>query len=414
MSKASLTRFITEVLQQEVTKITEPKRSGLPLDQLGLKPRGGVHNIITVYNQATPEEKEYWSKWYHNAKSDVEDLARDYGLPFPVVAAIVAVLSPGNKWTSNLTAASRLITGSDKVNSYPRQILRAKEILKTGDTSLVSGPKVTVFFNSLMNPKMVEKDMVLDGHAINIWRGQKLNLKGISTPGGKERSEMVRDYHTAAEQLGVPVQAVQAVTWYIWKYTGKSAPLEAPRGIYDVSGLKKTAPSNDVALAEVNAVGAGAIVGSGMGNGGTESSKKLLWSGDQPLKEGWYGRKSDDHIPTEEPGFFYHATNEDGLYGIIETGMMETHPPDYGTDQEEWPDGSVENRSYFGTSLQHVEPFFPENGKPTLLRIPQTAARFKKERVTGDIYTRDEIPASAFQVWSLKRGVWLPLGEIRQ
>jgi hypothetical protein len=38
-------------------------------------------------------------------------------------------------------------------------------------------------------------------------------------------------------------------------------------------------------LDEVNAVGAGLIVGSGMGNGGTDSSKRLMWSGDEPLKE---------------------------------------------------------------------------------------------------------------------------------
>jgi hypothetical protein len=34
---------------------------------------------------------------------------------------------------------------------------------------------------------------------------------------------MVADYQKAAEELGVPVQAVQATTWYIWKYTWKTA-----------------------------------------------------------------------------------------------------------------------------------------------------------------------------------------------
>jgi hypothetical protein len=38
---------------------------------------------------------------------------------------------------------------------------------------------------------------------------------------------MLSDYMVAAEQLGVPVQSVQAVTWYIWKYTDKS-PSEMP------------------------------------------------------------------------------------------------------------------------------------------------------------------------------------------
>jgi hypothetical protein len=89
----------------------------------------------------------------------------------------------------------------------------------------------------------------------------------------------------AAKELGVPVQAVQAVTWYIWKYTGKTAPLEAPTGVYDVSQFVNAQPANDISLDEVNAIGAGGIVGAGIGNGGTDASKKLLWSGDEPLKE---------------------------------------------------------------------------------------------------------------------------------
>lgn len=288
MSRALLLRFIYEVIQQEASKITEPKRSGLSVDQLGLKPHGGVENIIKVYNQATPEEKDYWGRWYHNAKSDVEDLARQFSLPFPVVAGIVAVLSPGNKWSMNLFAAQKLLQGQTKINAYPRQVQRAQRILETGDTGLVSGPKVTVFFNSLMNPKLVEKDMVLDGHAINIWRGEKVTLKGLSTPNAKERAQMIQDYQMAANELGVPVQAVQAVTWYIWKYTGKTPPLEAPTGVYDVSKFKNVQPANDISLDEVNAIGAGGIVGAGMGNGGTDASKKLMWSGDQSLKEMFY------------------------------------------------------------------------------------------------------------------------------
>ena len=413
MSDTPLLSFIYEIIQQEVSKITEPKRSGLSLDQLGLESHGGVKNIIKVYNQATPEEKDYWGRWYHNAKTDVQELAVQFNLPFPVVAGIVAVLSPGNKWSMNLLAAEKLLQGQPKINAYPRQVQRAQRILETGDTGLVSGPKVTVFFNSLMNPKLVEKDMVLDGHAINIWRGEKVALKVLSNPNAKERAQMVQDYQMAANELGVPVQAVQAVTWYIWKYTGKTPPLEAPIGVYDVSRFRNAQPANDVSLTEskiikpsnrdiqdalehaagtfdtelnpsdftldflgnltvdqlrnyddvnawldlspddrddyssfrgnewqqrsqqwlktgippiivvstsdgtvigdgrgrvnfanmlgiklptwelkqndsldeVNAVGAGLVVGSGMGNGGTDASKKLLWSGDEPLKE---------------------------------------------------------------------------------------------------------------------------------
>lgn len=167
---------------------------------------------------------------------------------------------------------------------------------------------------------------------------------------------------------------------------------------------------------EANAVGGGLIVGAGMGNAGTDSSKNLLWSGDKPLKEmseSWFLRNAEDKVPTEEFGFFYHATNRDNLFGIIETGFLETHPPNYGTDQDEWPDESVENRSYFGTSLRHVESYFPAEGEPELLRVPKDAAKFKLEKYTKDIYTQEDIPASKIQVWSKDQGVWIGLNQVQ-
>lgn len=307
MKESSLLEFLKNTAQQELdelSKIKEPKRSGLAVDQLGLKPGGGVHNIVTVYNQATPEEKEYWGKWYHNAKSDVEDLALAFKLPFPVAAAIVAVLSPGNKWNSNLSAAEKLLRGEEKINAYPRQVLRAKEILKKGDTKLVTGPKVTVFFKSLMDPSSVEKDMVLDGHAINIWRGAKENLKGLKNPSAKERAQMIQDYQEAAQQLGVPVQAVQATTWYIWKYTGKTAPLPVEKGVYDVSKFVGAKPANDVDaimeefLDEFNAMGTGAVQGyTGPLGGDPEPTHKKMWS--NPKNEGKGPKMEYNPMPSE-------------------------------------------------------------------------------------------------------------------
>jgi len=140
------------------------------------------------------------------------------------MAAIVAVLSPGNKWRGNLLAAERVMAGSPKVNAYPVQLKKANAIKDTGNTSLVSGPKVTVFYKSLLDPKSVEGNLVLDGHAINIWRGERRALKGLKMPSKQNREKMVNDYISAAKQLGVPVQAVQAVTWYVWKYTPDDIP----------------------------------------------------------------------------------------------------------------------------------------------------------------------------------------------
>ena len=224
--------------------IDEPKRAEpKTIKQLGVRKNAGVKNIIAVYNDATPEEKDYWGKWYHHAKENVQELATKYGINFPVMAAVVAVLSPGNKWALNLYAAERTVQSmSDpsitRINAYPRQVQRAKEILETGNIGLVTGPKVSVFFKSLLDPSSVERELVLDSHAINIWRGAKLQLRATTLPTKLERIKMVEDYQKAAEQLGVPVQAVQAVTWYVWKYIAQ--PPKIPTITLPVKKKKKT------------------------------------------------------------------------------------------------------------------------------------------------------------------------------
>lgn len=153
-------------------------------------------------------------------------MANKYNIPFEKMAAIVAVLSPGNKWKNNLLAAERVMQGSLIVNAYPDSLAKANKIKDSGDgyVSLVTGPKVTVFYQSLLDPKSVENNLVLDGHAINIWRGEKRALKGLKKPSKETRQKMVDDYLKAAKELGVPVQSVQAVTWYIWKYTPDDIP----------------------------------------------------------------------------------------------------------------------------------------------------------------------------------------------
>jgi hypothetical protein len=255
---ASPLSVIHEGVEFAEAPIVEPKRK-TPTDTgtLGIVQDGGVENILKVFNEATPEEKEYWGKWYHNAKVEVQDLAVKYSLPFQVAAAAVAVLSPGSKWRVNMLAAERLLENMvhpekapRPVPGYPRQVARAKDIILTGDVGKVTGPKVTVFFKSLLDPTAVEKELVLDGHAINIWRGKKQNLNSLAGPNKEQRAKMLADYQTAANQLGVPVQAVQAVTWYIWKYTNDK-PVVKPK-TFDVSAFLAKVPENDNALDLVN------------------------------------------------------------------------------------------------------------------------------------------------------------------
>jgi hypothetical protein len=125
------------------------------------------------------------------------------------------------------------------------------------------------------------------------------------------------------------------------------------------------------------------------------------------------GRTVADRLTEQQQGnnqeFFYHATNEQNLSSMIEAGSMIPFKPWYGTDQETWPDGSVQSRIYFGTSPHKVEPFYPSEGKRVLLRVPAFAARFKSEGSTGDWFATKPIPNHFVEFFNQKTNQWEPI-----
>lgn len=209
--------------------VNEPKREKIPASELGLKGDDGYHNIMAIMKKATPEEIDYWGKWYQHANKHVQKMANYFDLPVPIVAAVAAVTSPGSTWKNNLQSAKRVMENWyleeepktykqwEKVSAYPANIKKANKILETGSTEWVRGPKVSVFYQSLLNPDEVKKDVVLDGHAINIWRGTKIPIKSLRSPGKAERTKMIEDYEKVADELGMSPQAVQATSWMLWK-----------------------------------------------------------------------------------------------------------------------------------------------------------------------------------------------------
>jgi len=236
ISKIDESAFERAKIKQKERKI--PKEIGvksLPLSQVKAKfadgSKRGRNNILSVYNEASAEEKDYWNNWYYNASEDVRNLANRYNIPFEKMAAIVAVLSPGNKWINNLMAAAKIINRAPKINAYPDNIIKANNILNSNENpaSFVTGPKVTVFFHSLLDPSQIKQEIVLDSHAINIWFGEKVILKFTPFINTLLRKTIIQDYQRVANQLNIKPMALQATTWYVWKYLqGEPAPAPAP------------------------------------------------------------------------------------------------------------------------------------------------------------------------------------------
>ena len=122
--------------------------------------------------------------------------------------------------------------------------------------SPVSGPKVTPFYRSLLDAPSAAKrgDVVLDGHAINIWRGAPQPLDSAYAGSSDALKDRMReDYRRAAKkwnkserakQLGLELspQAVQGITWSVWrKPAAKRLKLDSKKRGAKSSGIGERA-----------------------------------------------------------------------------------------------------------------------------------------------------------------------------
>jgi len=117
-----------------------------------------------------------------------------------------------------------------------------------------------------------------------------------------------------------------------------------------------------------------------------------------------------DSNTESDPSFFYHATNEENLWDIKSSGVLEVFPPNHGTEQDSWPDGSEDNRSYWTDRASLAWQFAPELGRPVILRTPKSHL-FRREAGTGDYYTSVAVPVNLLEVRAAD-GSWVAVSSI--
>lgn len=110
-----------------------------------------------------------------------------------------------------------------------------------------------------------------------------------------------------------------------------------------------------------------------------------------------------------ESSYAYHATNEERLYEIADSGNLNTHKPNYGTDQETWPDGSTDKRAYFSNDAKVVWQFAPEDGKPVVIR---TSNKKLKAESTGDIYSTKPVSTKELEYLG-NDDKWHPVTDLK-
>ena len=186
-----------------------------------------IYNIISVYRDADETQHAEGLLWYSQAKREAYHIAMKHDVPVYIAVAVIAALSPNNKWARNLVNADALIGAfvngdgllSVKVSTYHAMKRKAWDILVArpsynGAKAMLKGQKITSFFCDIMG----EFNVTIDGHARNIAYGERVGLTDDrSNIGVREYRALQAAYEEAARRVGLMPYQLQAITWRVWR-----------------------------------------------------------------------------------------------------------------------------------------------------------------------------------------------------
>ena len=186
-----------------------------------------IYNIISVYRDADETQHAEGLLWYSDAQKAAHNIAVKYDIAVYIVAAVIAALSPNNKWSRNIVNADALIGAfirgdgllSVKVSTYHAMKRKAWDILAArpnydGAKAMLKGQKITSFFMDIMG----EFNVTIDGHARNIAYGERVGLTDDRTNiGVREYRALQAAYEEAARRVGLMPYQLQAITWRVWR-----------------------------------------------------------------------------------------------------------------------------------------------------------------------------------------------------
>jgi hypothetical protein len=186
-----------------------------------------IHNIVTVLRDSDETQHAEGLLWYPNAQKAAYDIATRHGIAVYLVVAVIAALSPNNKWSRNVTNAATLIDAflrgdgidSVRVSTYNKMKTKAWDILAArpdyeGAKAMLKGQKITSFFMDIMG----EFNVTIDGHARNIAYGERVGLTDDRTNiGVREYRALQAAYEEAARRVGLMPYQLQAITWRVWR-----------------------------------------------------------------------------------------------------------------------------------------------------------------------------------------------------
>ena len=178
---------------------------------------GDVSNVIAVWNRASDQRKIDGALWYEDARQIGRDLDRTFDLRDGSGAGILAALSPSTAWEVNVSEAWALCKSGWSRRQSKANNVKALAIRDGANPDdILGGNKVKAFYACIVNNDA--KRACIDRHAVAVYVGRHVTdaeQKGLSRVDVYDR--IAEAYQLAADQIGVSVEVVQAVTWVQWR-----------------------------------------------------------------------------------------------------------------------------------------------------------------------------------------------------
>ncbi|MGH9426844.1 MAG: DUF7178 family protein, partial [Terriglobia bacterium] len=136
--------------------------------------------ISALWRNATSAELVAGLSWYSEAKGEALLLAARHDQELHVAAGVIAALSPGCSWVTNLRDADTVLGASrfgaaayqqTKVSTYGQNKVKAWTIAESGKVfPALRGAKVEAFFRNIMGDF---EAVTVDSHIVNAFQGHK-------------------------------------------------------------------------------------------------------------------------------------------------------------------------------------------------------------------------------------------------
>lgn len=169
-------------------------------------------NLLDMFKQADRYDKAA-AMWYTAAHIECQYHAERLGVSLDTFVRIVACLSPAVKWEVNINAAVQLVETGDCPYGYKKNRTKAVEILN-GNPEALKGPKVTRFYETILNPESAAYHVVVDRWAYRAWTGNVWDTSEV-TLSAKMYAQIEADYIEASKQVGLNPGDFQAVVWVV-------------------------------------------------------------------------------------------------------------------------------------------------------------------------------------------------------